>query len=253
MYPNKIKLTILESQHSDYTRMLPALQEIDLLVSGGYKLKAAIKQFLLPRPGEELAVYEARINKFTYLNILSIAINEQASKLSNATLTINGIEEETNSAFWSAFREDTNLAGRSEKNLIALIFRELLKFKKLYLHVDKPYLNIDIQNKSQEEFLGIRPYVIHYSPFQVVNWSETKGKLDWVKVRQIVEDTSNPLAISQKKVIWTFIDDTYIARYEAFVELDKYGNISTVAGEFVNDDTTIPEMLNSVIKLYILK
>jgi hypothetical protein len=237
MYPNQLPLEFLESKNAEYEQMLPALNEIDLLVSGGYKLKNAIRHFLPQRPGEETEVYETRLKKFTYLNILSTNINEQVSKLANAPMTIEGLD--VSPKFWSAFREDTDLAGRSEKNLITLIFRELLKFKKVFIHVDKPKSEVAPVNKLQEEALGLRPYVVTYSPLQVINYSESKGKLNWLKIRQVSEDNSNPITASRKVCTWTIIDSNYIAKYSAIVELDGKGNITKVNSEMTNADTTI--------------
>ncbi|WP_104901249.1 hypothetical protein [Nostoc sp. 'Peltigera membranacea cyanobiont' N6] len=152
-------------------------------------------------------------------------------------MTIEGLD--VNPKFWSAFREDTDLSGRSEKNLITLIFRELLKFKKIFVHVDKSRSDIIPTNKLQEEALGLRPYIVTYSPLQVINWSEGKGKLNWLKIRQISEDNSNPIAAPRKVCTWTFIDNTYIAKYSAFVELDGKGNITKINSEMVNADTAI--------------
>ncbi len=237
MYPNQLLLGTLEAKNVEYEQMLPALQEIDLLVSGGYKLKNSIRHFLPQRPGEDNEIYETRLKKFTYLNILSTNINEQVSKLANTSMTVEGLD--TNPKFWSAFREDTDLAGRSEKNLISLIFRELLKFKKIYVHVDKNKSDIIPINKLQEEALGLRPYIVTYSPLQVINWSESKGKLNWLKIRQISEDSSNPIAAPRKVCTWTIIDSNYIAKYSGVVELDGKGNITKVNSEIINTDTTI--------------
>ncbi|MEH1803231.1 MAG: hypothetical protein V7L13_29525 [Nostoc sp.] len=237
MYPNQLTLETLESQHCEYVQLLPALQEIDLLISGGYKLKNAIRHFLPQRPGEEPEIYETRLKKHTYLNILSTNINEQVSKLANAPMTVDGLE--INPKFWSAFREDTDLAGRSEKNLITLIFRELLKFKKVFIHVDKNKSEVAPKNKAQEEALGLRPYTVSYSPIQVINWSESKGKLNWLKIRQISEDNSNPIATPRKVCTWTIIDDAYVVKYSAIVELDSKGTITKVNSEMINADTTI--------------
>ena len=239
MYPELLKLDILETQHPEYVDSLEALGEIELLTSGGYKLKKRIKEFLPKRPTETEEVYELRLKKFTYLNIMSYAINEQVNKLNNSTLSISGIEGK-HGDFWNTFRENTNLAGRSEKSLISHIFREILKFKKIFLHVDKPVSPIKPNNKLQEEKLGIRPYVVTYSPLQVINWSESKGKLAWVKIKQIIEDTSNPLVAPVKKALWTIIDSKFIAKYEAEVEIGKDGQISKVNGDLVNEDTQIP-------------
>jgi hypothetical protein len=234
-YSANIKLSILESCHPDYSRNLPALQEIDVLTSGGYKLKKVIREFLPQRPGEDATTYEHRIKKFTYLNILGAAINDQINRLANGSLVISGLKDDK---VWNSFRENTDLRGRNEKALISYILREILKFKKIYLHIDKPKVAVNPLNKAQEELLGIRPYVVTYTPFQVINWSEEEGYLKWIKVRQVIEDTSDPLQAATTKVIWTFIDGTHITKYGASVELDSYGNITKLDGEPVNEDTT---------------
>lgn len=235
MYPTNIKLSILESRHPEYINQIKALRDIDHLVSGGYKLANVISEFLPQRPGEDAELYETRLSKFTYANILSASINELVSKISNAPISISGIDDN----FWKTFRANTNLAGRTDKQLISNIFTELLKFQKVYIHVDKKKPNVEIVNKAQEEQLGLRPYVVTYSSSQVINWSENEGKIQWIKIRQLVDDTSNPFIPVRKKAIWTFIDNTYVARYAAYVELDRYGNLEKVNGEYINNDTEV--------------
>ncbi|AFY48995.1 hypothetical protein Nos7524_3195 [Nostoc sp. PCC 7524] len=225
-FPQSLKLEVLEAVHPEYQAQLPYLQKIDLLVAGGHKLEDKIKEFLPQRPGEDDLLYETRLKKFTYNNILGSAISQQTSRLSNGTISISGIEN--NVEFWNAFRENTDLAGRAESSLISYIFRECLKFKRVYLHIDKPKMDSLPQNKFQEELLGIRPYVVVYSALQVTNWSENRGNLKWIKVRQVVQDTSNPLAPPLTQVVWTFITNTYIARYKAYVELARDGSISNI-------------------------
>lgn len=232
MYPEQLKLNILETRHPEYDEQIKALTDIDNLVTGGYKLAKNIERYLHKRPGETPELYQTRLSKFTYTNILSASINELVSKISNAPLSISGVDDK----LWKTFRDNTNLDGRTEKQLITHIFRELLKFRKIYVHVDKVKPNIPIVNKAQEEQLGLRAYVVTYSAQQVINWCDDK----WVKIRQIVDDTTNPLVPLRKKAIWTIIDETYIARYSAYVELDKHGCITKVNGEIINDDTTIP-------------
>lgn len=234
MYPDNLKLGILESKHSEYVTMLPVLKEIDLLTSGGYKLKSAIKQFIPQRPGEEGRLYEHRLSKFTYLNILSSALNDIVAKTINGSLVVSKAEK------LASFREDTSLNGRSERDLLQHILRTCLKYKSIYLHVDKSKSDVIPLNKAQEEALNLKPYVITYSPFDVVNWSESGGRLQWIKVRQVIEDSSNPVGLPVTKVMWTFIDGNYIARYVVSnVTLKADGSIEKINNEAVNDDTSI--------------
>lgn len=227
-FPNSLPLTILEAVNPEYAELTSALEEIDLLTSGGYRLKNRLHDFIPQRPGEDPALYQARLQKYTYQNILASAINSQCSKLSNGAINVTGLD--SNPDFWTKWREGTDLAGRrTEFFLIADIFREVLKFKKVYLHIDKPPAPVQVRNKAQERLLNLRPYVTLYSASQVTNWSEdAAGKPQWIKVRQMTQDSSNPFAPPLTRCTWTFIDSNAIARYSSYVKLNQANQITAL-------------------------
>ncbi|MBD2060500.1 hypothetical protein H6F88_31660 [Oculatella sp. FACHB-28] len=241
-YPTSISLKALESVHPEYAELLETLKDIDLLSTGGHKLKKHLTRFIKQRPGEEGPLYQQRLSKFTYANVLSNVIKQQSSKLTNSPLSVE--YPESDDAFWSKVREDLNLAGKTEKQLIAELYSHLVRFKKVFLHVDKPKTAVKPRNKLEETQLGIRPYLTIYPALQVINWSESNNSLDYIKVRQVTVDTSNPLSQPLTLVTWTFIDPIYITRYQATVKLRENGSIShmIVNGkeEPVDDETKIP-------------
>ncbi|MEH1858039.1 MAG: hypothetical protein V7L21_08560 [Nostoc sp.] len=159
MYPNKILLETLESKHSEYVQLLPALQEIDLLVTGGYRLKNAIRHFIPQKAGEEVEVYETRLKKYTYLNILSSNLNEQISKLSNAPLTIDGLE--ANPSFW-ALRTDC-----SKYDLLTLAY-----FQRSFKRVQTP--DSDLEN-SYEDSPPIPTGLQYVTELEKFEWNEPHG------------------------------------------------------------------------------
>lgn len=242
LYPSALSLKVLESVHPEYEELLETLQDIDLLSNGGHRLKKHLQRFIKQRPGEELPLYKQRLSKFTYANVLSNVIKQQASKLTNSPLSVDYPESDT--TFWSELRENLNLAGKTEKQLIAELYSHLVKFKKVFLHVDKPKTAIKPRNKLEEKKLGIRPYLTIYPALQVTNWSESSNSLDYIKVRQVTQDTSNPLAQPTTLVTWTFIDPIYITRYQATVKLRENGTISHIIvnnkEEPVDEETKIP-------------
>ncbi|ALF55630.1 hypothetical protein ACX27_26760 [Nostoc piscinale CENA21] len=251
-YPASLTLKQLESCHDEYLYSADTLRRIDLLTAGGHKLEKNIEEFLPQRPGEDNEVYEARRRKYNYLNILGSAINQQVAKLSSAALSVSGIGNEP---LWEQFREDTDLAGRSERELLSHIFAELLKFRKVYLHVDKPRALVAPLNRAQEAALGLRPYAIAYSPFQVTNWHEESGKLQWIKIRQIVTSQPDPTQEPQTIAKWTFIDNTSIATYAAPVKL-RNGRIEEINGKGAADETPLPlqsEILHGLGEIPVIK
>ncbi|AUT00900.1 hypothetical protein CLI64_11095 [Nostoc sp. CENA543] len=235
-YPAKLKFKLLETCHDDYLSSINSLRRIDLLTAGGHRLEKNLEEFLPRRPGETQELYETRLSKYCYTNLLGSAISQQVSKLSNSSLVVSGLVSDEN--FWNEFREDTSLNGRSEKELISHVFREVLKFGKVFLHVDKPPSAVRPANRLQEQVLGLRPYVVAYSPFQVTDWYED-SRLRWIKVRQQFKIQPNPAQEPQTVVTWKFIDERSVATYSAVVELSKSGKIEKVNGEPVNDETEV--------------
>lgn len=225
-YPETLPLKTLELQHPTYTDVAPTLTKIDDLCAGGNRIERKKASYLKSRPGEDPDLYKIRLERFTYTNCLGGAIAQQVSKLASGVLTLSGIPEDDQ--FWAQFRENTG-GRRDEKTLLSEAFRTLLKFRYCYLHVDKPYTEIQPKNKQQEELLQLNPYACLYTPLEVINWGEDtqKNQLKWVKVRQIGAET-NPLKPAQTKACWTFVDETHIAKYEAIVKLNKHGQIAEI-------------------------
>jgi hypothetical protein len=224
-FPDFLPLKVLEMQHPSYAAIAPTLGKIDDLSTGGHQLEAKKAAYLRPRPGEEPDLYRLRLDKFTYSNILGQAIAQQASKLSGGDLSISGIEKYQD--FWSWFREHTNQRGRSEKDLIGDSFRTALKFKSCYWHIEKPYSEFAPQTRQQEEMLGMKPYVCAYTPLEATNWEESDDGLIWLKVRQLKTKPS-PFGKALTQATWTFITDTYTAKYQAFVKLNAKGAIAEI-------------------------
>ena len=242
MLGDSLVLETLERQHPHYAAALPEMKGIDLLVSGGYRLKQAIASFLPQRVGEEPAIYAERLKKFTYRNILGDSIRKQVSRMSNGQITIAGIplaEED----FWHQFRESTDGRGRTEMQLAGEVFRESLKFKKIYAHVDRDPLPHTPRNRAEEDALGLLPYVCLYSAGEVVEWSESDDRLDWIKVRQVDVDSSDPFLPILDRVTWTFINLDGVYRYSAYVELDASGKVIKILnrqGDVIGSDPKTP-------------
>jgi hypothetical protein len=222
-YPSSLPLKVLERTHPMYQVTAPALTTIDDLVAGGYQIEARKNKYLKARPGEDPKLYEIRLERFTYTNILGDAIAKQVAKLGTGSINLSGVEN----PFWEEFREKNSPKGRDEKDLITESFRIAMQFGRCYWHVDKPIYDGELVNRLQEELAGIRPYVCVYSPLEVILWHEEEDGLKWLKTRQ-VETKPNPFGETLSQVCWTFIDDTYVAKYEAYVKLNKKGGIEEI-------------------------
>lgn len=226
-YPTQLTLKILQAEHPEYAAVKAHLEKIRLLAEGGWRLRERLPEFLKQRPGEEDEIYEARLEKFSYSNVLGGAISQLSSKITSGTVHLSNAEPES---FWEEFREDTNGQGRTELQLIEKLFSEGLKYRTVFAHVDKPTSPQQPRNRAEEEALGLRSKVVLYPAIQVPLYKERNGQLEWLKVYQIsdhITPFSNPLKLAR----WKFIDSTYIATYESFVKLDSQGQILELLDE----------------------
>ncbi|MBD1918360.1 MULTISPECIES: hypothetical protein [Cyanophyceae] len=221
-YPPQISLKVLQAEHPDFSAAKPHLERIQLLVEGGWRLRDKLGMFLKQRPGEEDAIYEARLEKFAYSGVLGPCISQMAAKLTLGTIQLSNV---TNESFWEAFKEDNNGQGRTKTQLIEQLFAEGLKYRTVVIHIDKPKAPVEPRSRAEEEQLGLRTNLVLYPAVQVPMWSESNGKLNWVKVFQLLDDTSDPLRKPLKLARWTYIDNEQIAVYESFVKLGSQGQI----------------------------
>ena len=229
MYPTELPLDSLLSESAEYSSLKSDLEKIRLLSTGGWELRNYLRKFLSPRPGEEDAVYESRLEKFAYSNVLGSAIAQLSSKITNGSVHLSLADARLDD-FWLRFREDNDGNGRTEIQLLEQVFSESLKYRTVFAHIDKPSAIVAPRNRAEEEALGLRPKIIVYPGIQVPLYKESDGVLQWLKVFQIL-DYPTPFAGSLKLARWTFIDTTYIARYESFVKLNYDGQILELLNE----------------------
>ena len=230
-FPDSLPIKTLQACHPDYTARMAALQCIDDLCVGGHQIEAKKRQYLKKRPGEDPKLYEIRLDRFTYTNVLGQAISQQVSKLKSGSLSVNAVDYDE--AFWQQFREDTNRDGRDEDTLLSEVLRCGLKFQQVYLQVDKPAIAVQPQNKAQEEALGIRPYVLLYDARHAINYGP-----EWVKFRQF-NVVSDPLAVPVHQATWKFVTDEAIAVYQAFVRFNAEGKIVAILDDQGNEKESV--------------
>ena len=221
-----LDIASLDDEHPIYSSNKGVWRQITELYTGGSLLESVKENYLPQRVGEPNDIYQVRIDKFTYNNLLSKGINTLVNQLSTGELNVS----ETNSDFWTDFREDVDVSGTPEKEFTNNIFREILLYGRVFVHADKTTSDIIPRNLLEEQQLGLRPYLTTYSAPQVCDWDEDKGRLKYVKVKQEIRHRETPFSPVVTKVIWTYITDEIIAKYVTHLSTDGYGNFDN----FVN-------------------
>lgn len=226
-YPAYLELKTLQAENPEFTAQKPHLQKISLLARSGHELREHLHLFVEKRAGEEDCIYRTRLNKFSYSNTLGAGIAQLGSKLTNSPIHATEASE-----FWDKFRADNDGRGRTEKQLCSKLFSSTIKLQRCWAHVDKPFSDFLPRNLAEEQAHGLTPRVVVYDALQVPHWSlKENGTAEWVKVYQVISDTSNPLRKPLQKAVWTFIDGENIARYSHYVALKKDGSIQSLLNQ----------------------
>lgn len=243
-FPEQIELKDLLTCHPDYQGEAQLYERIEDLCVGGWRLEKKKRQYLPQRPGEDDKLYNTRIKRFTYTNVLGESLSKQVAKLASGSIDV----DDADSPDWAQFRQGNDRLGRrSEMALLQEIFRSILKFGGCYLHIEKSATDSEPQNRLQEQLLGSKTYVCLYQRSEVTNWGEDDGDLDWIKIQQIKTET-DPFGKTKHEACWTFITQDSIACYEAYVKmrdgviigLDRGDEQLSSEPEFVPLDKIVP-------------
>ena len=120
-------LKALDAKHPEYTANARAWEDLGLLYCGGHALKAQASRFLVKRPKELSDVYSARLQRFTYQNILGTALGWYQAAMFETDPDIivkreGGDANEEEQAFYSRFLNDCDKGGTSFVDLYRRVF-----------------------------------------------------------------------------------------------------------------------------------
>ena len=249
-FPNSVTLKNLEKTYKNYKSVCAVWQTIDDLVIGGSRIKTCAEKYLKMIPGEDPKIYQKRLEKFTYDNVIGGAISELTRKLSTGTINILNLPETENNVFfnfWNKFRKNLNKGDTqklSEKKFIERVFQYLVDYGLIYLHIEQE--GESTNSVAQNLQLGLTPYVNIYHPSRVTDKGVKDGE-KWYKLK-FIESYEDPFDSKLKdlhEISWLYISDVNIAEYKGIFEVNKNGEIT---GQLVNN-TIIPIMPDTSVAL----
>lgn len=196
----------------------------DLLYRGGKDIVANAARFLQKRPKELPEVYQSRLAKFEYQNILGTALGWYQSALfrkdPSIDLKLVGNDDpaalaDTRKTKYTDFLQNCDRNHTTYVDLWRQIFLNLVVFKGCYACVDLPRLEYKPKTLAeQKQAGGLSPYVMLYDPRHVINWAVNEfGELDWILIKI---QTSSQEFLGPGKLIdrWTYYDRTEYRVYE---------------------------------------
>jgi len=183
----QLPVELLDRKHPEWLLYHDMWEKLDLLHEGGVRLKNAADGFLIKRPKELFDVYQERIRRFTYKNILGNVTGWYITKMFQRNPTI---DVKSSDGFYDDFLADSDNAGTGYIDFFRGVLLSILLYRSAYVLIDKPRADAPPVSRAEEQEKGLdRPYLCGYTPVQVINWSQDSyGNLIWVVIKTIIQE-----------------------------------------------------------------
>jgi hypothetical protein len=155
--------------------MMPGWSKIDALCGGTTAMRAARETYLPKFPREDQDSYDYRIKTSTLFNGLGRTVENMAAKPFAEPVTYTDIDPEP--ALWL---ENIDLCGNNLSVFAHNLLTAGLKYGLTHILVECPPTtdkdgNLLYPTRAAEQAAGIRPYLVHINPRQILGWKSAKN------------------------------------------------------------------------------
>lgn len=207
----------LDEQHPEFASRFEAWVDLSLLYEGGSYLKARCERVLKKRPREDEEVFAARMDRFTYQNILGTGLGWYGAAMFDTTPEIffNG---KNDTKYYSEFLDNCDGIGTGFVDFWKKTFQFLLTYGGAWVLTDLKALEngeappISLEDERSRGLLD--PHLVVYTPLNVINWrTDERGELRWVVIKTEVEDME---FLGKKEIVttWYYYDREEYRVYE---------------------------------------
>ena len=162
----------IEKQSKAVAEMSPSWEIIGDLLGGTQRMRERGETYLPKWEKESDRAYRYRLNTATIFPVLSRTVEILGAKPFSKPLQLNDNVPE-NIVAWA---ENIDLQGHDLQAFASDIFSETLAYGLSGVLVDSPSQDGGIRTQADEKAAGVRPYFVHYSPWNVIGWrTETVG------------------------------------------------------------------------------
>jgi hypothetical protein len=205
----------LNREHPLHALYRDVWDDFDLLNAGGIRLKNQAQRFLVKRPKELFDVYQERIKRFTYQNIMGQIVGWYVGAMFRREPNLD-LPAGADQWYKERFLPNCDRGGKSYVALFRDIFRSLILYKCCFVLTDRPHADEPPSDRADEQARGLdQPYLVNYDPRQVLNWqADSYGNLNWVVIRT-EEETGNFLNDGVDHITrWYYFDRQNYQVYE---------------------------------------
>lgn len=210
-------IKLLDMKHPEYEARFEAWLDLSLLYEGGAALKARSERILKKRPREDEEVYAARMDHFTYQNILGTGLGWYGAAMFDEAPEIffNGKPGDKD---WTEFLSNCDGVGTTFVDFFKRVFQILLTYGAGWILTDLKALQpgdpqpLSLADERQRGLLD--PHLVGYSPLNVINWQfDEFGKLKWAVVKT---ETQQQRFLRDPEMVstWYYYDEEKYVVYE---------------------------------------
>lgn len=221
-FPTIAQVKMLDQKHPEYAKFFRTQEDLQLLYKGGLDFKLNATRFLIKRAREIGPIYQDRLYKATFDNILQSIITWYTSKLFENFLEIEFKIEGADtlpaeqSGYYSEFLNNCDNANTSLERFFERLTADILVHNKGIFLIDLPKLNVVPTSLAEQVALGgLNPYFVHYDYTSLQNWQKDSfGAYQFVilHTKQIIQSFLGEPTTQER---WTYYDKQNYAIYEA--------------------------------------
>lgn len=194
----------------NYDMMAPRWFMIETLLGGTEAMRATGEEFLPRHPRERDDAYEERISKAVLYNVFEVTLDLLAGKPFTDEVRMN----EGNPQDLLDMMEDVDLQGNDITQFCYDVFRTSMAKGFTHIMVDAPPEDPAIQTLADERAAGIRPYLVHIAPENLIFAETMRIKGEEVCVHLRVKE------IERTRVGFAEMETEYIREYNLVPRTD---------------------------------
>jgi len=215
--PGVVTVAQLDVKHIEWRMYNMTWIILQLLREGGDMLRQNAQLLLAPRPKEDPSVYNARIKRITYQNIIANAGGWYEAEMFKTAPRIEMQGDE-----YDNFLQDCDRTGRSLVDFYRTEYGDVFVNGRSYVLVDQPQGSAKTLQEERDLKLN-EPYLTHFNPLEVINWKkDVNGNFEWVVIR-IKIDRCEFLGSQKWATRWMYYDRENFRIYEHVGDPDAAG------------------------------
>jgi hypothetical protein len=215
---DEVPAALLDMRHPEFDARFESWIDLSLLYEGGNMLKARAERVLKKRPREDEEVYAARMDRFTYENILATGLGWYGAAMFDTPPEIFFDGKKREPKQYAEFLDNCDGIGTSYVDFWKKIYQYMLTYGSAWVLTDLRALEDDedapvtLQEERDRGFLD--PHLVVYTPMNVINWrTDKRGELEWAVVKTEVEEQD---FLQPRKIVstWYYYDRTSFKVYQ---------------------------------------